>query len=327
MIYIVCLLLSIIMGYPVKLIDPETCDECKRRYCSSILFSAKADISGTCVELCTSCREHIEMWTDNFYAMSDHTVPHARLFCIDDSDEDAKVLFEPITNTAFLINIDYYGWVKSIALGITGNILEETQDIFSIHGATLNVNGIGITLIAPSKTGKTTQSWGLLRDGDSHLISDDWYFVRLGKTRPMAYGSEKNCYIDADIGDVWEEFRPLIRNVRFDKDGRGIANIRWVAGNDSMMTCTTIKYVILMKRDPSDSSKHAKLSSEEALHYMLINDLCNPHQLVRSERKMKIRTEFLKRFLDSCDVHMVNTTGTPEHTQDIIKKIIGKCSP
>jgi hypothetical protein len=315
------------MGYSVKLIDQETCDDYKMRCCSNILFSAKADIAGVCVELCTSDREHIEMWNDNFYVMSDHTIPHARLFCINDLECDVEVFFEPITCTAFLFNIDYYGWIKSIALGITGSILEEAHDRFSIHGATLNVDDIGVTLIAPSKTGKTTQSWGLLRDVNSSLISDDWYFVKLGKGRPIAYGSEKNCYIDADIGDVWEEFKPLVKNVRFDNNGRGIANIRWIAGNDSVSNCTTIRHVILMKRDPTDPCRSIAISSEEALHYMLINDLCNPHQIIRSERKMRIRTEFLRKFLDDCDVHMVNTIGTPEQTQDIIRNIIRRCNP
>ena len=168
------------MGYEVEVIDRDTCDAYRRKYDDDSLFSAKADIGGVCVQLYTADRDHMEMWTDNFYAMSDHTRSHARLFCVTEPGAEMKVFFEPYTNTAFLINFDYYGWVKSIGLGIAGNILEESHGTFSIHGAALDIDGTGVTLIAPSKTGKTTQSF--LKAKNAHLISDDWYFVRLGAT-------------------------------------------------------------------------------------------------------------------------------------------------
>jgi hypothetical protein len=313
------------MGYEVEVIDRDTCDAYRRKYDDDSLFSAKADIGGVCVQLYTADRDHMEMWTDNFYAMSDHTRSHARLFCVTEPGAEMKVFFEPYTNTAFLINFDYYGWVKSIGLGIAGNILEESHGTFSIHGAALDIDGTGVTLIAPSKTGKTTQSWGLLRAENAHLISDDWYFVRLGKGRPAIYGSEKNCYIDADIGDVWEEYKPLVKNVKFDNKGRGIANVRWVAGEQSVINSTSMKHIIFLKRDPADKCVSRELTADEALEYMSEHDLCNPHQIVRSERKMRIRMEFLKQYFSSCSLHMINTVKSPAETQDLIREIVLKC--
>lgn len=313
------------MGYDVFLIDSEACDTCREKYGRDLAFSAKADIGGICVEMFTNDRDHTEMWTDNFYSMSDHTRSHARLFCIKDSAEEMRVLYEPTTCTAFLFNFEYYGWVKSIALGLAGNILEEEHGIYSIHGAAVDVDGTGVSLIAPSKTGKTTQSWGLLRMDNAHLISDDWYFVRMGPGRPPVMGSEKNCYIDADIGDVWTEFRPLVKNVKFDRDGRGIANVRWVTGENSVIGSTFMKYIIMLKRDHCDPVKSRKLDAEEALEYLCSNDFCNPHQISRTERKMRIRIDFFRRYLSACDVYLVNTTGTPNETQDLIRGIIGAC--
>jgi serine kinase of HPr protein (carbohydrate metabolism regulator) len=60
-----------------------------------------------------------------------------------------------------------------------------------VHGAAIDINGNGISIIAPSKTGKTTHSWGLLRLPNGRLVSDDWYFVRLSSREPLAFGSEK----------------------------------------------------------------------------------------------------------------------------------------
>lgn len=311
------------MGYEVFLIDPETCDRYRSEYFRGLAFSAKADIGGICVELLTNDRDHSEMWNDNFYSMSDHVRSHARLACVKDPSISMKVLYEPVTNTAFLFNFEYYGWVKSIALGMAGNILEEAHGTYSIHGAAIDVDGVGVSLIAPSKTGKTTQSWGLLRMNNAHLISDDWYFVKKGSGRPPVIGSEKNCYIDADIGDVWKEFEPLVKNVKFDKNGRGIANIRWVTGEHSVIGGTFMHYILLMKRDHGDPRKYARMETDEALEYLCINDMCNPHQLLRSERKLRIRREFMRGYLASCEVYMINTTGTPNETQEMIRDIIG----
>jgi hypothetical protein len=311
------------MGYDVELIEPGECDKYREKYGDAFLFSSKVDISGICVELFTSDRDHVDMWGDNFHHMSGHTRSHARLFCINDPEEPMRVLFEPYANTAFLFNFGYYGWVKSIALGVAGCILEEAHRTYSVHGAALDIDGVGVTLIAPSKVGKTTQSWGLLRAKNTHLISDDWYFVNLGNGRPIASGSEKNCYIDADIGDVWEEYKPLVQNVKFDSNNRGIANIRWVSGESSVMAATAVRYIILMKRDANDDVVHRAMGPEEALEYLMENDLCNPHQIVSSERKMKIREAFLRKFLWSCETHMINTIKSPEETQNVIRQIIG----
>jgi hypothetical protein len=313
------------MGYNVEIIDTETAGALCSKYKGSILFSSKVDISGLCVELLTADREHMEMWEDNFYSMSEHTRAHAKLYSIADPEIDMKVRYDPVTNIAFLFNFDYYGWIKSIALGISGNILEEAHDIFSVHGAALDADGKGVTLIAPSKTGKTTQSWGLLRMENTRLITDDWYFVRVGKGRPIVYGSEKNCYIDADIGDVWEEYKPLVKTVKFDNKGRGIANVRWVAGETSVIPMAMIHHVFLMKRDPSDPSVSRQLSPEEAVEYMVSNDLCNPHQIIRNEHKAKIRKEFFSKYFSSCDIYLINTIRTARETQEIIRNIINAC--
>lgn len=214
------------MAYETVVITESRCRELRAKHGPGMLFTAKADINGICVQLYTSDRDHIDSWRDNFYAASDRMRSHARLYCVNDPAEGTRLEFEPGTSTGFLFNFDYYGWVKSIALGISGCILEGVHGIYSVHGAAIDLDGRGVTIIAPSKTGKTTQSWGLLRARNSALVSDDWFFVSFGGGRPEAIGSEKNCYIDADIGDVWEEYRPLVKNVKFDARGRGIANIR-----------------------------------------------------------------------------------------------------
>ncbi|MCQ2078579.1 MAG: hypothetical protein MJZ38_00765 [archaeon] len=312
------------MAYRTELIDERRCRELRDRFTGDILFFAKADINGICIELQTADREHMDMWKDNFYAPSDMVRPHARVICVNDPGTDLHLEFEPNTFTAFLFNFDYYGWVKSIALGITGYILEAAHDIYSVHGAAINFDGTGVALIAPSKTGKTTQSWGLLRDVNSQLISDDWFFVTFGAGRPSIRGSEKNCYIDADIGDVWEQYKPLVKNVRFDNRGRGIANVRWAAGRTSVTLSASLRYVILLKRDQDDPVVSRELTAEEALEYLASHDLCNPHQIVRDEFRNTVRREFFRELFGRCRTFMVNTIKSAQDTQAEIRKIIGE---
>jgi len=309
------------MGYEVRQISVDETNAFYARYREKRFYNAKADISGVCVKLYSEDRDTINMWEDNFYLMGSNVRSHARIISVKEPGEGMCVFYDRTTFTAFLVNFDYYGWIKSIALALVSDILEDSHRIYSIHGAALDIDGTGVTLISPPKTGKTTQSWGLLRDKNTRLISDDWYFVKLTAGRPIVYGSEKNCYISADIGDVWEEFRPLVNTTKFDNNGRGIANVRWITGNDSVIESTAMRYVIFLKRDPEDAGVIRKMSSDEALSYIVKNDYCNPHQLIRDERKMRLRRQFFSEYLSKCDVFLVNTVNSAEVTQNRIREI------
>ena len=317
---------AIHMAYRLETIGGDRARELRAKCSGMNMHSRKADINGVCVQLNTANKAYVEMWSDNFYHMSDSVRSHAMIYCLDDPSTDLHVEYHVESRTAFLFNFDYYGWVKSIALGLAGNILEDSHSIYSVHGAALDIDGAGVTLIAPSKTGKTTQSWGLLRMENSHLITDDWYFVKFGTGRPRADGSEKNCYIDADIGDVWEEYKALVQETRFDNKGRGIANVRWVTGEGSVIRGTKMRYVFLLKRDYSEAPGVSPMEPEDALEYLKAHDYCNPHQLLRDEARMAVREGFFRRYLSACEVYMVNTTLTAEQTQAEIRKVLSeKC--
>lgn len=58
------------------------------------------------------------------------------------------------------------------------------------------------------------RSRALLGLKDARLVSDDWYFVRLSDKEPLAFGSEKNSYVEADIGKIWGEYEKLVERVQ-----------------------------------------------------------------------------------------------------------------
>ena len=193
------------MAYETKIIDTPRTNELLNICRPMNYYRHKADINGICVELFSCRKEFIDMWSDNFYHMSDSVRSHARIYCIDDGTTELHAEYDISTYTIFLFNFDYYGWIKSVALGLAGNILEREHWVYSVHGAAIDIDGKGVTLIAPSKTGKTTQSWGLLREANSHLISDDWYFVQFGNGRPRITGSERISGMSGRSTSPWSQ--------------------------------------------------------------------------------------------------------------------------
>jgi hypothetical protein len=310
------------MGYSVELIDSIEKDRLYRQYESRFLYTGKAGIYGCCIKLLTEVEYVKDRWEDNFYTMSEDIRSHGRMIVLEEPGQQMTVKYDPYTKTVFLINVSYYGWVKSIALAVAGDVLEDEHGIYSVHGAAIDIGGHGVSLIAPPGTGKTTHSWGLLRLENARLVSDDWYFVRLSGREPLAFGSEKNCYIEADIGKIWNEYERLIDKAHFDREGRAVVNVRWIVGSGGVIPLTTMKEIVLLKRDPKDEKIVKDLNEEEALQYILANDFCNPHQLVRDSRKLELRKEFFRNYFRQTNVHLVNTTGTPLETQQRIRETL-----
>jgi hypothetical protein len=309
-------------SYFVQLISPEEKEKLYQRYEDRLLYTNKAEIYGCCVKVLTEIEHVKNEWEDNFFTMSESVRSHGRLIVLEEAGQPITIKYDPYTKTAFLINVDYYGWIKSIALAVAGDVLEDEHRIYSVHGAAIDIGGLGVSIIAPSGTGKTTHSWGLLRLGNARLVSDDWYFVRLSSREPLAFGSEKNCYIEADIAKIWNEYERLVDKATFDQKGRAVVNVRWIVGNGGVIPMTTMKKIILLKRDPHDKNIVTAMNAEEALKYLVARDFCNPHQLVRDQRKIELRKDFLRRYFGQTEVYLVNTTGTPQETQAEIRQIL-----
>jgi len=309
-------------SYKVELITPEEKTEFFDRNLHRYLYTNKANIYGCCIKLLTELEDVKNRWEDNFYTMDENIRSHGRLVVLKEKGEEMQVKYDPYTKTMFLINVDYYGWVKSIALAVAGDILEDEHEIYSVHGAAIDVGGVGVSIIAPPGTGKTTHSWGLLRLPESRLVTDDWFYVRMFDRGNLAFGSEKNCYVEADIGKIWGEYESLVEKSRFDDRGRALVNVRWITGGGGVIPMTTIKKIIFLKRDKSDERIAERISAEEGMEYLLANDFCNPHQLVRDDRKMNLRKTFFKRLLNQSEVFMVNTVPPPLETHQAIVKML-----
>lgn len=92
--------------------------------------------------------------------------------------ETEAAYFSRQTNTIVFFNTSYYGQLKSWVLGAVGRVLAEEYGIHSVHGACVEKNGKGILYIAPTGTGKSTSSYGLMEYANTRFHSDDWVYIR-----------------------------------------------------------------------------------------------------------------------------------------------------
>jgi hypothetical protein len=312
------------MTYTVTLISPEEKEELAGRCAPRARFEIKSEIFGCCIKLISDDRTLLETWQENFYPMSQNIRSHGRLYVFKDSATGENIVrFDPYSKTAFLFNFSYYGWIKSIALGLCGDILEDEHGISSVHGACVDIGGKGLGMVGVSGAGKTTQTYGLLRNPCSRIISDDWFFARIFGPEILAYGSERNFYIRQDLSAIWKEFDGLVPANEYDAEGRAVADIRWVVGKGRLLPFTTLGTLVILHRDPADLRILCHLEKDEALSLFMANGYFNPHLLVRDTRKAALRNRYISELLDRTICLLLNTTGTPKETQDQIRNVIG----
>lgn len=310
--------------YTISPISTEEKETLAAKFLPRIKYELKSEIYGCCIKLL--CEDHTlkDTWEDNFYSMSQNVRSHGRLYVFSDPSYPAdSVLYDAYSKTAFLINFSYYGWIKSIALSLTGDILEDEHGIFSVHGACLDVNGQGMCIIGVSGSGKTTQTYGLLKDPHTRIVSDDWFFSRVYGPDILAYGSERNFYIRQDLETIWKEFGGLVKEGSYDSDGRAVADIRWIIGKGRILPLTTLKTIVVLKRDFTDENSVQTLDPETGLLFFEENHYFNPHLLVNNSDKARIRNRYVADLMSRTNVYLVNTRGTPVETQRWIRSLVG----
>lgn len=327
-------------------------------------FGWKASIDGFCLQLFTNSEHLYDFWVENWFSMNLDIRSHGRLYAVLDPEFNGgkpHAYYNPETKTAVIFNTEYYGQVKSWALGITCDIAEDQHDIHSIHGSCIEVNGNGIVLIAPTGTGKSTHSYALLKMEDARLHSDDWLYVRFiggAKGRASADISERKFYLRTNIVRVFPEIRKLLdkcklenveplslkeaevlktkgvdpasldemmRNPYVAHDySRAMLDPLWISGTDKFVDTTRVRKVILLKRDKTDPETMRKLDSDEAVDYLTTQpeQFLNPYLIVRTPEKVEIRQNFFNRLFKFAPCYLVNTIESVDVVHEKIREVI-----
>jgi hypothetical protein len=329
-------------------------------------YGWKASIDGFCLQLFTNSEHLYDFWVENWFSMNLDVKSHGRLYAVLDPEFNGGkpyAFYNSDTKTAVIFNTEYYGQVKSWALGITCDIAEDQHDIHSIHGSCIEVNGNGIILIAPTGTGKSTHSYALLKMEGARLHSDDWLYVRFiggEKGRASADISERKFYIRTNIVKVFPEIRRMLdkcklENVEsltqseideFRRTGADEASIQkmmedpyvahehsramldplWISGPEKFVDTTRARKVILLKRDKDDAETVRKLDSEEAVKYLTTQpeQFLNPYLIVKTSEKVEVRQDFFRRLFTFAPCFLVNTVEPVDVVQERIREIVRK---
>jgi len=327
-------------------------------------YGWKASIDGFCMQLFTNSAHLYDFWVENWFSMSRETKSHGRLYAVLDPDFKAgqsHAYYNPETKTAIVFNTEYYGQVKSWALGITCDIAEDQHDIHSIHGSCIEVNGNGIVLIAPTGTGKSTHSYALLKMEGARLHSDDWLYARFiggAKGRASADISERKFYIRTNIVRVFPEIRPLLEKCKLEnvesltpteaetlrqkgaredsirkmfedpyiahEYSRAMLDPLWISGPEKFVDTTRVRKVLLLKRDTTDPEIVRKIDTEEAVEYLTTQpeQFLNPYLIVRTQEKVEIRQDFFRRLFRFAPCYLVNTVQPVSTVQEEIREIV-----
>jgi hypothetical protein len=312
------------MSYPMEIISIGKGNKYWRelKKVRRIRHERKADINGCCIKLMTDDIGTANTFDENFFHLSERIRSHGRVLVFDNPNiEDFLVEYEPLSRSAFLWNCDYYGYVKSIALAVAGDILEDVHRFYSVHGACLDYKGKGMALVGASGAGKTTLSLGILVEKKARIISDDWFYVRFQGGEAVAMSSEKNVYM-REMDENWGTIKSFSTWARFDKKKRAVVNLKNIFSGAKIRDRTTLTNFMFLKRDTKDKNLIRTVEANKMLSYMVENNFFNPHLLVRDERKQRLRIRFLKNLFKKVNLYVINAITTPKKTVDLLLKTI-----
>src|SRR2546427_1500662 len=151
-------------------------------------YSHDVVIHGLRVRAITNSEHLIGYWKDNWYDVDEWQritgkkpaeTADVLVVALGRVPSEAEAAYYSRQNdTVIFFNTSYYGQLKSWVLGAVGRKLAVEFGIHSIHGAVVTKGGKGILYIAPTGTGKSTSTYGVMEFPDTRFHSDDWVYVR-----------------------------------------------------------------------------------------------------------------------------------------------------
>ena len=145
-------------------------------------------IHGVRVRAATNSQHLHDFWVDNWYGVEEWerltgqkppAEPRVKVYAFHGVESEPEAAYYSYQSSSIIFfNTSYYGQLKSWVLGAVGRILAGEYGIHSIHGACVEKAGKGVLYIAPTGTGKSTSSYGLMTYPNTRFHSDDWVYVR-----------------------------------------------------------------------------------------------------------------------------------------------------
>lgn len=322
-------------------------------YCNKFVkYVDNAYLNGLNIRLHTNMEHVHDFWSDNWWSYSHMVMPHGSIYAIDDGGKinirdyydgpmqkpeiNAGGLYNPETKTAVILNNDYYGQTKPVALGIAADILEDQFDVLSVHGASGAIDGKGYLLIAPTNTGKTTHSYGpAIHHPSGEFHQDDWIFVEFEGGKAIGNASEKQFYMRTNSIDNFPWLESVFRthkleNVKPDDpqakfrppDPRVMIDSKEILNPEKVVNKIRIHKTFLLQRDPKNNIVAASLEPAEAVELLreAPEQWYNNYLITYDKRKEQKRADLFRKLFEIAEPYMINIVAKVETIRDIIIK-------
>jgi aspartate/methionine/tyrosine aminotransferase len=249
-------------------------------------YEWNANILGVVIQLRTNLAHLYDFWMENWYPgqLESDLEPHGIIYAVGwIPGREPRAYYDANTRTAVFFKSAYYAQLRSLAIGMTDDIISRMSNTYSVRGLGLDFDGNGLMLIAPKGTGKATFFANLLRHPKSKLLTDDVAFVRLTTNQAIADVPERKLYMQTNFVEKFPDFAPMfdkskcenvvtsrdqcvngpcqrLDNCRLDKGSpfcyeaspisRAMLDPYWIGGTAKHTKRSNLKWIILLKDDP-----------------------------------------------------------------------------
>jgi len=248
-------------------------------------YEWNANILGVVIQLRTNLPHLYDFWVENWYPAQLETdlEPHGVIYAVGwIPGREPRAYYSGDTRTAIFFKSGYYGQVRSLAIGMSDDIVSRMSDSYSVRGLVMDFDGDGLIMIAPKGVGKSAYFANLLRHPKSKIVADDTVFVRIGSD-VTADAAERKFYMRTDFVAKYPDLAVLFdkskcENVvtnrnecvngpcqrldtcRLDKGSpfcyeaspvsRAMLDPYWIGGAGKHAKRTSLKWALLFKNDP-----------------------------------------------------------------------------
>jgi len=175
-------------------------------------FEWNANINGMVVQLRTNNSHLYDFWVENWYPaqLEADIEPHGIIYAVEGAiGRQPYAFYNSDTKTGILFNCDYYGSLRSLALGLVTDVGERLFDMHAVRGMSGDFQGIGFLLIGPKGTKKSDIFYQLLQDENAALHSTDLMFLRYGGGYAAADNPERKIYTPTNTVEFSNQFAAL----------------------------------------------------------------------------------------------------------------------
>jgi len=176
------------------------------------VFEWNANINGVIIQLRTNVPHLNEFWVENWFPaqLEAEIKPHAVIYAADGIvGREPRAFYNSEARTAFLINTDLYGPLRSLALGMVIDITGRQLTTNALRGMSLEIKGNGLILVGPPGTRKTELCFELATDPRFRLQANDLVFIRWQGKNLVAECVERKLYMATPNVELYPSLAPL----------------------------------------------------------------------------------------------------------------------